>query len=174
MLAMRAALPLNGHQHRTAQRRYCLVGWSPPNPSRRPAPASAIVTTATSTTVGDVAKVGAPHGSDGALASNSVEHQRQQLMDALAHHAGPSSEPPADLWAEYDAQPLNQLVMALFRRKMVAAIGNDVPASGYQGIIDLTRRLNGMGPTPRDTQARTVGILCSLFPAWLPALFKVA
>ncbi len=62
--------------------------------------------------------------------------------------------------------------MGLFRRKMVAAIGSDVPSTGYSAIIDLTRKLNAAG-APRDTQVRTVGILASLFPSWLPGAFKV-
>ncbi len=33
-------------------------------------------------------------------------------------------------YAELDAQPLNKVVMGLFRRKMVQAIGSDVPVEG--------------------------------------------
>ena len=43
----------------------------------------------------------------------------------------------------------------------------------YDGIIKLTRRLNSKFPTNRETQERTVGILASLFPSWLPSAFKV-
>lgn len=44
----------------------------------------------------------------------------------------------------------------------------------YDGIIKLTRRLNSKFPTNRETQERTVGILASLFPSWLPSAFKVS
>ncbi len=37
--------------------------------------------------------------------------------------------PPPD-YTEVDAQPLNRVIMGLFRRKMVAAIGSDVPSVG--------------------------------------------
>ena len=43
----------------------------------------------------------------------------------------------------------------------------------YAGIIDLTRRPNSMHATPRGTQLATVGILRSLFPAWLPPAFAL-
>lgn len=33
-------------------------------------------------------------------------------------------------YAKIDAQPLNQVVMGLFRRKMIAAIGDDTPVQG--------------------------------------------
>ncbi|KAI8468248.1 MAG: hypothetical protein J3K34DRAFT_427967 [Monoraphidium minutum] len=63
--------------------------------------------------------------------------------------------------------------MALFRRKMVDAIGSDTQLQGYDAIIDLTRALNRAYPTARETQLATRGILNSLFPSWLPAAFSV-
>ena len=86
--------------------------------------------------------------------------------------AGPPT--PAPRYAEIDAQPLNRAVMALFRRKMVAALGGaDSQLEGYPAIIDLTRRLNRRYPTARETQLATRAILNSLFPSWLPGAFKV-
>mmetsp|Transcript_13575 Transcript_13575/g.39309 ORF Transcript_13575/g.39309 Transcript_13575/m.39309 type:complete len:210 (-) Transcript_13575:3415-4044(-) len=61
--------------------------------------------------------------------------------------------------------------MGLFRNKMVDALGEDTPEQGYDGIIALTRRLNTKFGSPVETQRRTVGILLSLFPAWLPRMF---
>lgn len=43
----------------------------------------------------------------------------------------------------------------------------------YDAIIDLTRKLNAKFAAPRETQLATRGILNSLFPSWLPALFRV-
>lgn len=88
--------------------------------------------------------------------------------------------------------------MALFRRKMVAAIGKDSKKQGYDlqwlppaknntdmcsphpqnthsydAIIDLTRTLNTMHMHPTDTQATTRAILISLFPLWLLPAFTV-
>ncbi|GLC67747.1 hypothetical protein PLESTF_000601300 [Pleodorina starrii] len=62
--------------------------------------------------------------------------------------------------------------MALFRRKMVAALGTDSPLQGYDAIIDLTRRLNNKFRTAAETQEATRAILNALFPSWLPAAFK--
>eukprot|EP00195_Chlamydomonas_chlamydogama_P009448 CAMPEP_0202891232 /NCGR_PEP_ID=MMETSP1392-20130828/1348_1 /ASSEMBLY_ACC=CAM_ASM_000868 /TAXON_ID=225041 /ORGANISM="Chlamydomonas chlamydogama, Strain SAG 11-48b" /LENGTH=270 /DNA_ID=CAMNT_0049574923 /DNA_START=47 /DNA_END=859 /DNA_ORIENTATION=+ len=85
--------------------------------------------------------------------------------------AGPKD--PVPDYNNIDSQPLNQLVMGLFRKKMVLAIGDDVPEQGYDGIISLTRKLNSKFGDSRETQVRTVGILNSLFPSWLPRLFKL-
>jgi hypothetical protein len=63
--------------------------------------------------------------------------------------------------------------MALFRSKMVAALGSDSTQPGYAGIIDLTRRLNAAHADARGVQRATREILVSLFPSWLPGAFKV-
>ncbi|WIA15386.1 hypothetical protein OEZ85_002048 [Tetradesmus obliquus] len=107
-------------------------------------------------------------------------HNQQRLQQlrfshsqaaAATRQAGPA-EPVPD-YAAIDSQPLNQVVMALFRRKMVAAIGSDSQLSGYEAIIDLTRRLNASYSEARQVQLTTRGILNSLFPSWLPGAFKV-
>lgn len=88
-----------------------------------------------------------------------------------AHGHGPGEPKPC--YTEIDSQPLHRLVYGLFRRKMVAALdGRDSSLPGYDGIIDLTRRLNALG-SPQDTQSLTRKILLSLFPGWLPPAFKV-
>ncbi len=56
---------------------------------------------------------------------------------------------------------------------MVDALGTDTPAQGYDGIIDLTRRLNSKFRTTAETQETTRRILNALFPSWLPPLFRV-
>lgn len=95
-------------------------------------------------------------------------HQRRQT---LVYATGPQDPKPE--YTDIDSQPLNTIVYGLFRRKMVAALQNrDSSEEGYQGIIDLTRRLNALG-SPRDTQVLTRRILNSLFPGWLPPAFKI-
>ncbi|GBF91530.1 hypothetical protein Rsub_04270 [Raphidocelis subcapitata] len=89
---------------------------------------------------------------------------------AALRQAGPAAAAPD--YAGVDAQPLNRVVMALFRRKMAEAIGSDSQLQGYPAIIDLTRRLNRQYPTARDTQLTTRAILNSLFPGWLPGAFR--
>lgn len=56
--------------------------------------------------------------------------------------AGPGDIPPD--YSDIDASPINQTIMALFRRKMVDRIGEDTEEPGYAGIIALTRKLNSM------------------------------
>ncbi|KAL6760406.1 hypothetical protein V8C86DRAFT_2555231 [Haematococcus lacustris] len=86
--------------------------------------------------------------------------------------AGPSSPEPS--YEDVDNLPHNALIMGLFRRKMVEALdGEDVPSTGYTAIIDLTRKLNSRFKSTRETQLRTVAILASLMPSWLPGLFKI-
>ncbi|KAK9832816.1 hypothetical protein WJX81_004138 [Elliptochloris bilobata] len=63
-------------------------------------------------------------------------------------------------------------IMALFRQKMVAALGRDSSRDGYDAIVELTHLLNKY-QTAKETQAVTRAILKSLFPPWLPAAFKV-
>jgi hypothetical protein len=96
-------------------------------------------------------------------------HRRIAISFALKN--GPDTPKPS--YEEIDAQPLNSVVYQLFRNKMVAALGNsDSSMPGYDGIVDLTRRLNSLG-SPRETQVLTRQILNSLFPSWLPPAFKV-
>jgi hypothetical protein len=88
-----------------------------------------------------------------------------------AERNGPKDPKPS--YERIDGLPLNKIVYGLFRRRMVSALGDrDSTAEGYEGIIDLTRRLNALG-TPRETQMLTRKILQSLFPSWLPPAFKV-
>jgi hypothetical protein len=71
--------------------------------------------------------------------------------------AGPQA--PAPDYAPIDAQPLNRVVMALFRRKMVAAIGSDSQLEG------CARHAAGAGP------ARVRGLAPLLTqPAAAPAM----
>jgi len=95
---------------------------------------------------------------------------RRSVLRRAYRDAGPQAPPPR--YDAVDAQALNQGVMGLFRRKMVAELGRDSQLEGYDAIIDLTRRLNAADRAPRETQVATRRILQSLFPAWLPRLFK--
>ena len=87
--------------------------------------------------------------------------------------AGPISAKPLDVYRSIDRQPGNRAIMALFRRKMVAALQRDSDRQGYDAIVELTHQLNRQFPTARGTQSATRAILKSLFPAWLPGAFKV-
>ena len=54
--------------------------------------------------------------------------QAQQQQEAGYRCAGPDSTVPD--YTAIDSQPLNRVVMGLFRRKMVAAIGEDSKLQG--------------------------------------------
>lgn len=47
--------------------------------------------------------------------------------------AGPGDTPPD--YTAIDAQPLNRVVYALFRARMVAAVGADSPLEGCAGLL---------------------------------------
>lgn len=85
--------------------------------------------------------------------------------------SGPSTPTPD--YTNIDAQPLNRLFMRQFRRKMVETMCEDVPTTGYQGLVELAHRLNTMYGSSQITQARTGVIVKSLFPSWLTEAFKV-
>ena len=54
-----------------------------------------------------------------------------------------------------------------------AEVGEDSDLVGYDGIVDLTQKLNTKFGSAKDTQAATVRILTSLMPGWLYELFQV-
>jgi hypothetical protein len=107
-------------------------------------------------------------------------HQATRRRRAAAAAAASSPAPsgpstPTPDYTAIDRNPLNAAVMALFRARMVDALGggadSPLPKGDYNAIIDLTRALNARPPaqTRRDTRA----ILRSLFPAWLPRAFAL-
>lgn len=64
------------------------------------------------------------------------------VTQATTRAAGPSDAPPS--YDDIDNAPWNKQITALFRRKMIAKIGEDTEEAGYDGIISLTRKLNNM------------------------------
>lgn len=105
------------------------------------------------------------------FAINSHRVTRYHVKARGLRRAGPSTPKPD--YTAIDDHPLSRVVYSLFRAKMVLALdGKDSSMEGYDAIIDLTRRLNSLGP-PQVTQDKTREILQSLFPSWLPPAFKV-
>ena len=113
--------------------------------------------------------------SPSSLNSSSATSPPPQQPRALLLRSPPAPPPGWDAQvARIDSKPLSKLVLALFRSKMALALdGRDSaePAGSYEAIVDLTRKLNAL--PPRETAARTGGILRSLFPSWLPGAFAV-
>jgi hypothetical protein len=78
-------------------------------------------------------KLGPQQPVTAALVQLRPSHRQQQATSTLAaaapvRQAGPATDVPD--YTEIDSQPLNKIVMALFRNKMVAAIGSDSQLSG--------------------------------------------
>lgn len=71
--------------------------------------------------------------------------------------AGPSTEKPD--YTSIDANPANQLFTRLFRSKLVAAVGTDSRLSGYDAVIDLTRKLHAKYRDPAQLQDKTREVL---------------
>jgi hypothetical protein len=73
-----------------------------------------------------------------------ISHRRRLMrcppVQSELRSAGPQEPPPK--YSEIDRNPVNKVIMGLFRSKMVAAIGRDSNLEGYDAIIDLTRVLN--------------------------------
>ena len=67
--------------------------------------------------------------------------------------AGPSTPKPD--YTSIDTAPFSQLAIKLFRRKLAAAVGEDSTLDGYDGVIDLTRKLHAKYKSPRETQTAT-------------------
>lgn len=85
--------------------------------------------------------------------------------------AGPGTQTPD--YTEIDRQPLNAVIMQLFRNKLVHFTGGvDSALPGYAGVIELTKKLHRSG-SAHEVQERTRQILKSLFPSFLPPAFSV-
>lgn len=72
-----------------------------------------------------------------AVQCGAQPHRWPCRLRAAAQQAGPQTPEPS--YTDIDAQPLNRVVMALFRRKMVDALGTDSTMQGYVGCHQLTQ-----------------------------------
>ncbi|XP_042490148.1 beta-carotene isomerase D27, chloroplastic [Macadamia integrifolia] len=75
--------------------------------------------------------------------------------------------------AEYKPGIIDDLLLTLFRKKMVEEIGWDSEKPGYDGLIEVVNCLMMKGQTNSETQEAAVRILRSLFPPFLLELFKM-
>lgn len=94
--------------------------------------------------------------------SISARPPRSQLLQVK-----PRQQPTS-----YRRGPLDAFLLHLFRSKMVQEVGWDSPKPGYDGLIEISRRLLSKNKDRADTEAATVRILRSLFPPMLLPLFK--
>ncbi|XP_043723139.1 beta-carotene isomerase D27, chloroplastic isoform X2 [Telopea speciosissima] len=75
--------------------------------------------------------------------------------------------------AEYKPGIIDNLLLTLFRKKMVAEVEWDSEKPGYDGLIEVVNCLMMKGQTNSETQESAVRILKSLFPPLLLELFKM-
>ncbi|KAL3696783.1 hypothetical protein R1sor_010859 [Riccia sorocarpa] len=98
--------------------------------------------------------------------------QRRKNMISLKvvkQESPPDLSPPIP---EYVAGPLDDVFLKLFRRKMAEEVGWDSKKSGYDGLIEVVKHLYTGSSSKEATEAATVRVLTSLFPAWLLPLFR--
>ncbi|KAJ4955144.1 hypothetical protein NE237_011927 [Protea cynaroides] len=75
--------------------------------------------------------------------------------------------------AEYKPGIIDNLLLNLFRKKMVEEVQWDSEKPGYDGLIEVVNCLMMKGQTNSETQEAAVRILRSLFPPFLLELFKM-
>ncbi|MGF1566490.1 MAG: DUF4033 domain-containing protein [Nodosilinea sp.] len=78
--------------------------------------------------------------------------------------SGPASAP-----ATYHDSRMDRLLIALFSRKMARALGQGTDLSGYDGLVDLSKKMM-QGRTAQEQQVVVATVLKSLVPApvlWL-------
>lgn len=73
----------------------------------------------------------------------------------------------------YKPGMLDDVLLRLFRKKMVQEVGWDSDTPGYDGLIEVANRLLIIYPTNQQTAQAAVRILTSLFPPFLLQLFQL-
>ncbi|KAM0954497.1 putative beta-carotene isomerase [Dioscorea sansibarensis] len=74
---------------------------------------------------------------------------------------------------EYKPGPLDDLLLAFFRRKMVEEVGWDSEKPGYDGLMEVVNQLMMKGRSSSEIEQSAVRVLISLFPPFLLPLFKM-
>lgn len=72
----------------------------------------------------------------------------------------------------YVPGPLDDIFLKIFRSKMAEEVGWDSPKPGYDGLVDIAKKLLLQYRSGEETERATVRVLRSLFPSWLLPLFK--
>ncbi|XP_030454781.2 beta-carotene isomerase D27, chloroplastic isoform X3 [Syzygium oleosum] len=75
--------------------------------------------------------------------------------------------------AEYKPGAFDDLLLNLFRSRMVKEVGWDSEKPGYDGLIEVAHRLMMKGSNNSDTRDAAVRILRSLFPPFLLELYQL-
>ncbi|XP_062004854.1 beta-carotene isomerase D27, chloroplastic isoform X2 [Rosa rugosa] len=68
---------------------------------------------------------------------------------------------------------VDELLLNVFRNKMVKQVGWDSDKPGYDGLIEVANRMMLNNPTNSDTKQAAVRVLISLFPPFLLELYKL-
>ncbi|KAG0584654.1 hypothetical protein KC19_3G225700 [Ceratodon purpureus] len=96
------------------------------------------------------------------------------VRSAVEHTSSPS--PTVGIQAEelipYTPGPLDDVFLKIFRGKMSEEVGWDSSKPGYDGLVDIAKRLLLQYRSGEETERATVRVLRSLFPSWLLPLYK--
>ncbi|NET48963.1 MAG: DUF4033 domain-containing protein [Merismopedia sp. SIO2A8] len=76
--------------------------------------------------------------------------------------SAPQSVPPSS--TQYHDNFIDRLFIALFSRKMASALGTTNITPGYEGFVELSKRIM-IGRSPKEQQAMVAVVLQSLVPA---------
>lgn len=108
------------------------------------------------------------HGLFGAPSSGAV--RGAHLVRAAVEQTAVAT--PAQELVPYTPGPLDDIFLKIFRGKMSEEVGWDSSKPGYDGLVDIAKRLLLQYRTGEETERATVRVLRSLFPSWLLPLFK--
>ncbi|KAL2643583.1 hypothetical protein R1flu_011170 [Riccia fluitans] len=97
------------------------------------------------------------------------QRRRTTLVKALQQDSPPDLSTPVP---EYIPGPLDDFFFKLFREKMAEEVGWDSEKPGYEGLIEIVKHHYTRNSSKEVTEASTVRVLASLFPAWLLPLFR--
>jgi len=116
-----------------------------------------------------------PHSKDAHSTSRRSSCLKSRVTRMALEQKSPS--PAADAMQSqelipYTHGPLDDVFLKIFRRKMAQEVGWDSSKPGYDGLVDVAKRLLVQYRTGEETERATVRVLRSLFPTWLLPLFK--
>ncbi|KAH7578239.1 hypothetical protein JRO89_XS01G0358100 [Xanthoceras sorbifolium] len=74
---------------------------------------------------------------------------------------------------EYEPGIFDDLLLSLFRKKLVQEVGSDSEKPGYGGMIELAKALMMKGKTSSDTRDAAIRIIVSFFPPLVIKLYRI-
>ncbi|KAL3701245.1 hypothetical protein R1sor_019267 [Riccia sorocarpa] len=107
-----------------------------------------------------------------ALGVVSVSHHAVRLPTVRAGIAEPSGEPaPMGQKTKYSDSFFDKLFMRIFTRKMEEVTGKKTELDGYEGLVEISRKVM-QGRTPLQQRAAVRHVLLSTLPPGAPEQFR--